>query len=127
VVKNFDDGTLLPSQFGRYFGTSLEECQRFTKLFYNTCDTYLPASQMPPNVASIPVKSITCKNTGSCVDSGSFNAATGECTWQAKVCAYCELTASQTVRITVMSNGLPQKCFYSPDRQLKEQNIHMSV
>jgi hypothetical protein len=31
------------------------------------------------------------------------------------------------VKIHVMSNGLPQKCFYSPDRDLVEQNIQISV
>jgi hypothetical protein len=82
---------------------------------------------MPINVASLTGRNITCKSTGKCVSSGQFNAATGECTWTAKVCAFCQQFSSNTVKIHVMSNGLPQKCFYSPDRDLVEQNIQISV
>ena len=31
------------------------------------------------------------------------------------------------MRLNVLSNGLPQKCFYSPDIDLKEQNISFTV
>jgi hypothetical protein len=90
-----------------YFGQSLEECNRFADLYYNTCDNDVQTSELPPNVASIVGKQVSCVNTGKCVNSGQYDEASNTCTWTHKLCAYCTKNPNDEIKITIMSNGLP--------------------
>ena len=90
--------SLISAQGEDYFGTSLEECERFAAKFYNTCDT---TQGRVSNVAAMAGEETTCSRTGShCVDSG-YRLETEDCTWTRKLCVTCDYDISNGVTISV--------------------------
>ena len=79
-------------------------------------------------MASITGEQVQCAKTGDfCVDSGQRDPQSGSCSWTRKLCVTCEKTATEIVKISVQSNGLPAKCFWTETRALREENIDFTV